>query len=192
MKYSNTNNAGLTLIETLVAISLLSVAIMAPMSLTTQSLSSAYYARDQMTAFHLAQEAIESVRAVRDENILSNEPDLLAGIPAGGVPFIIDTRDNEMTECNQGSPAQCPFMRVPSVPNDPTFFAYRDISSSEDIYTTPLGWTDTRFRRTIRAEMLAGTNDEMRVTVVVSWQTGAFQVRSVTMYANLYRWIDTI
>ena len=58
---------GFTLIETLVAVSLLAVVIVAPMSLTTQSLSSAYYARDQMTAFHLAQEAIESVRSVRDE-----------------------------------------------------------------------------------------------------------------------------
>ena len=91
--------SGFTLIETLVAISLLAVAIVAPMSLTTQSLSSAYYARDQMTAFHLAQEAIESVRSVRDENILANEADLLAGIPAGGEPVVIDTRDNEMTVC---------------------------------------------------------------------------------------------
>lgn len=190
MKYSS--SSGLTLIETLVAVSLLTVAIMAPMSLTTQSLSSAYYARDQMTAFHLAQEAIESVRAVRDENILKNEADLLATIPPGGVPFVIDARDGEMTVCNQGAPAQCPYMRVPSLANDPTFYAYRDVSSSEDIYTTPLGWADTRFRRTVRAEMLAGSTDEMRVTVIVSWQTGAFQVRSVTMYANLYRWIDTI
>lgn len=191
MKYTHASE-GLTLIETLVAVSLLAVAIMAPMSLTTQSLSSAYYARDQMTAFHLAQEAIESVRAVRDENILANNPDLLATIPSGGVPFIIDTRDNEMTICDQGVPAQCPFMRVPVDSDNPTFYAYRDIGSNEDIYITPSNWADTRFRRTIRAEMLPGTNDEMRVTVIVSWQTGAFQARSVTMYSNLYRWVETL
>lgn len=185
------SSPGLTLIETLVAVSLLAVAIMAPMSLTTQSLSSAYYARDQMTAFHLAQEAIESVRSVRDENILAGEADLLQGIAAGGVPFVIDTRDNEITVCDQGTPAQCPVMRVPTSQNDPTFYAYRDVSSNEDIYITPLGWADTRFRRTVRAEMLTGTNDEMRITVIVSWQTGAFQARSVTMYANLYRWVET-
>ena len=46
---------GFTLIETLVAISLLMVAIVAPMSLTARSLATAYYARDQITAFHLAQ-----------------------------------------------------------------------------------------------------------------------------------------
>lgn len=179
-----------TLIETLVAVSLLAVAIAAPMSLTTQSLSSAYYARDQMTAFHLAQEAIESVRAARDENILASEADLLQGIPAGGVPFVIDTRDNEMTICDQGSPAQCPYMRTPTSSSDPAFYAYRDVDSTEDIYTTPLGWADTRFRRTIRAEMITGTNDEMKITVVVSWQTGAFQVRTITMRENLYRWVN--
>ncbi len=184
------NAHAFTLIETLVAVSLLAVAIAAPMSLTTQSLSSAYYARDQMTAFHLAQEAIESVRAARDENILASEADLLQGIPAGGVPFIIDTRDNEMTVCNQGSPAQCPYMRTPTSSSDPAFYAYRDVDSTEDIYTTPLGWADTRFRRTIRAEMLTGTNDEMRITVIVSWQTGAFQVRTITMRENLYRWVN--
>src|SRR3989338_503600 len=63
---------GFTLIETLVAISLLTVAIVVPMSLVTKSLSTAYYARDQVTAFHLAQEAIEIVRHVRDNNILMN------------------------------------------------------------------------------------------------------------------------
>src|SRR3989344_5745503 len=64
------SSRGFTLIETLVAVTLLSVAITAPMSLTTRSLAAAYYARDQITAFHLAQEAIESVRHARDHNIL--------------------------------------------------------------------------------------------------------------------------
>src|SRR3989338_11299272 len=39
---------GFTLIETMVAIALLTISIVAPMSLTTQSLASAYYARDQI------------------------------------------------------------------------------------------------------------------------------------------------
>ncbi len=189
---ATSSSRAFTLIETLVAISLLAVAIVAPMSLTTQSLSSAYYARDQMTAFHLAQEAIESVRAVRDENILAGQADLLAGIPQDNIPFVIDSRDNEMTICNQGDPVQCPYLRMPTSQNDPTFYAYRDVNSTEDIYLTPTGWTDTRFRRTIRAEILTGTTDEMRVTVVVSWQTGKYQIRTITMRENLYRWVDNL
>ena len=63
---------GFTLLETLVAITLLTIAIVAPMSLTTQALGSAYYARDQITASYLAQEGLEAVRSVRDANIISN------------------------------------------------------------------------------------------------------------------------
>ena len=63
-------NSGFTLIETLVAISLLSVSIVAPMALASQSLAAAYYARDQITAYHLAQEAIEAMRSIRDRQIL--------------------------------------------------------------------------------------------------------------------------
>src|SRR3989344_4356012 len=70
--YELRTSRGFTLIETLVAVSFLTVAIVAPMTLTTKSLSTAYYARDQITSFHLAQEAIETVRHVRDGNILSN------------------------------------------------------------------------------------------------------------------------
>jgi type II secretion system protein I len=187
-----TKTGGFTLIETLVAVTILAVAIVAPMSLATQSLSAAYYARDQMIAFHLAQEAIETVRAVRDENILTSEADLLAGIPAGGTPFVVDSRDNEIVICNQGSPAQCPVLRIPESINDPIFYAYRDVGSTEDIYITPLGWVDTRFRRTIQAELLAGSTDEIKVTVTVSWQTGSYQQRSVTIRTNLYRWIDSL
>jgi prepilin-type N-terminal cleavage/methylation domain-containing protein len=187
------SSSGFTLIETLIAITLLATSIVAPMSLTTQSLSSAYYARDQMTAFHLAQEAIESVRSVRDANILNNEADLLEGIPQN-VPFVIDSRDNEMTVCDEGTPAQCPPLRIPSESSEDLFYAYRDVDSIENIYSTPApsGWTNTRFRRTILAEPVPDTNgDEIRLTVIVSWQTGAFQVRTITMYENLYRWIDT-
>src|SRR3989338_949042 len=64
------DSPGFTLIETLVAISLLTIAIIAPMALTAQSLATAYYARDQITAFYMAQEAIEGVRALRDGQIL--------------------------------------------------------------------------------------------------------------------------
>lgn len=187
-----TKTKGFTLIETLVAVTILAVAIVAPMSLTTQSLSAAYYARDQMIAFHLAQEAIETIRAVRDENILGGEADLLAGIPAGGTPFIVDSRDNEITVCDQGSPAQCPAMRIPESINDPIFYAYRDVDSTDDIYVTPLGWVDTRFRRTIQAELLTGSIDEIKITVTVSWQTGSYQQRNVTMRTNMYRWIDSL
>src|SRR5665213_1019796 len=75
---------GFTLVETLAAISLITIAIVAPMALTVQSLQAAYYARDQITASNLAQEGIEAIRSVRDGNILATAKgtatDLFQGI----------------------------------------------------------------------------------------------------------------
>lgn len=61
---------GFTLIETLVAISILVLALTGPLTIISQALRSAYYSRDQIVAFYLAQEAVEYIRNVRDENSL--------------------------------------------------------------------------------------------------------------------------
>ena len=173
---------GFTLIETMVAITLLTIAIVAPMSLTTQSLTAAYYARDQITAFHLAQEAVESVRHVRDHNVLLNalgtRTDLLAGIPStDGSPFTIDTRTDTMNPCEGGV---CPPLQTNLTK---TFYGYDPT------------WTDTLFTRTVRAAFLKNADgsdntDEVRVSVTVSWKTGAYQTRSFAISTNLYRWVN--
>ncbi|MEK7509496.1 MAG: hypothetical protein AAB605_02175 [Patescibacteria group bacterium] len=169
---------GMTLIETLVAVTILTVAIVSPMSLTIQSLSASYYARDQVIAFNLAQEAIESLRSIRDGNILRiayDQPDpecnpmtLLCKIPIG-VPFIIDARDNAITSCT----GECP-----------------PLQTDGDLYGYELGWGDTRFRRTVQTEFVEGTQDEIRISVTVTWQAGPRQERTFTLYENLYRWVE--
>ncbi|MCK6462370.1 MAG: type II secretion system GspH family protein [Candidatus Pacebacteria bacterium] len=62
---------GFTLIETIVAIALLSAAVAGPLTMAIKSISNASVSQDQLTAFYLAQEAIEYVRKVRDDNVLS-------------------------------------------------------------------------------------------------------------------------
>jgi type II secretory pathway pseudopilin PulG len=57
---------GLTMVETLVAISILTIAVIGPLGIIAQALHTSYYTRDQMTAHYLAQEAIEYVRNLRD------------------------------------------------------------------------------------------------------------------------------
>jgi prepilin-type N-terminal cleavage/methylation domain-containing protein len=182
--------AGFTLIETLVAISILTIAVVSPMALTAQALTTAYYARDQITAFYLAQEAIEDVRAVRDTQILiiSQNPgggDLFGSIPVenpgdNSHPFIIDSLQTDtthaITECTSGA---CPFLRTDDTK---TFYGYDP------------AWTTTRFTRTVHAQYVRnpdGTtnNDEIRVTVTVSWMSGKIS-RSFNLYENLYRWVN--
>jgi type II secretory pathway pseudopilin PulG len=59
--------SGFTLVEALVAISILMVAVTSPMMIAQKSLSTAILTKDQMTASFLAQDAIESVKNIRDE-----------------------------------------------------------------------------------------------------------------------------
>jgi len=171
-----TAGRGFTLIETMVAISLLVVSVAAPMSLAVRSLSSAFYARDQVTAFHLAQEAIESIRIVRDGNALravqGASVDLLAGIPSTqGFPFTVDTRNNAMSLCD---PAGCEPLY-----NNGEFYGHESGS----------GWEVTRFTRTVTANEVDENGDEIKVSVEVRWKSGTFQERSFTISENLYKWV---
>lgn len=63
--------AGFTILETLVAISILVLALTAPLVIVSQALKSSYFSRDQITAYYLAQEAIEYIRNKRDNQGLN-------------------------------------------------------------------------------------------------------------------------
>jgi type II secretory pathway pseudopilin PulG len=61
-----------TLVETLVAVTVLLLSIAAPLSIAAKALFSAYYSRDQITAYYLAEEAIEYVKNSRDVTFLND------------------------------------------------------------------------------------------------------------------------
>lgn len=188
----NEKTRAFTLIETLVAVSLLTIAITAPMSLVSKSLSTAYYARDQITAFHLAQEAIEAARHLRDHNVLriaqgETSVDLLADIPVGK-RFIVDTlNDRIWTEDEWGA---CPGTDAPILKSDGTFYGHGDSPCDPD----ESGWTPTPFKRYVQASVVSEDDNvpqEIRISVTVSWQPNAFQVpREIIISENLYRWVS--
>ena len=173
---------GFTLIETLVAISLLTVSIVAPMALTSQSLAAAYYSRDQITAYHLAQEAIEAMRSLRDAQILQ----IALGVGGSSIdifdptiipidePFRIDARQLdpalEIVTCTEDGGTCLPLQ------TDGTLYGYDP------------SWATTHFTRTVRVSSIG--SDEFRVTVTITWKTGAFQIRTFNISENMYRWIN--
>lgn len=175
--------AGFTLIETLVAVSLLSISIVAPMSLTAQSLATAIYARDQITAFNLAQEGLEAVRAVRDGQILeiSQNADASAIDLFGPIPidkdFTIDSREANP----QKAMTDCPNTGCPSLQTDGTLYGYDDDTQN---------WPTTYFKRTLRVHYVGASNDEIRVTVTVTWPQPNGQTRTFLIFDNLYRWVN--
>jgi len=67
MKKHLTIESGYTLVEVLVAISILLIALIGPITISFKSLQSSVYAREQATAQFLAQEGIEMVKAIRND-----------------------------------------------------------------------------------------------------------------------------
>jgi type II secretory pathway pseudopilin PulG len=185
--------AGFTLVETLAAITLIMVAIVAPMGLTVQSLSVAYYARDQITASNLAQEGIEIVRSMRDANVLSTSEgtpfNIFYGIPIGTsqyqAPFEVDgTQTNSsfiIISCG-GSPCG-------TLLTNGQLYGYNHGGNP--------GYSASNFTRSLYAcyvQSGGGCNntasDEVRLVVVVSWQTAAYRSQQITLTENLFNWVN--
>lgn len=170
---------GFTLIETFVAITILTIAIVAPMSLVARSLSISYYVRDEITASYLAQEGIEVVRNVRDSNLIDylkngDGVDQMAGIPIG-TEFLVDSGLSSL------DPFQNCSGLCPPISYNGEFYGYNDGIGN---------WVPTKFTRTVVAEYADDANDDLEVRVTVTWQTGGFQVRTVTLVEHIYRWIQ--
>ena len=177
--------AGFTLVETLAAILLISVAIVAPMGLTVQSIQGAFYARDQITASNLAQEGIEAVRSVRDANVIS--------IALG----------NATTKLFDGIPTTHPFrvdgtqiMPANIIPNDSCDGGCQALATNGTLYGYPsdTGFTKpTIFTRTMTASVVwsdgSGVAQEIQVTSTVTWKTAAYKKNTITLTENLYNWI---
>ena len=120
---------GFTLIETMVAIALLMVALIAPMSLAAQSLTAAYYSRDQITAFYLAQEGIEIVRSVRDANIIAiaegnTTLDPFTGIPYGTSASVAQLFTVDALQVNSGALDTCESGGCPPLQTNGSVYGY--------------------------------------------------------------------
>ncbi len=198
-KKFNIKNKGFTLVETLVAIAILSLAITGPMVIAQKGVSSSIYARDEVTAFYLAQEAVEYVRNVRDTNrIAGYGSDWLSEftaancIDAGGgqrcqingiEDFDVPSRESEaISECNtlpqQSGVDTCQPISFDSTKN---LYGYSEVDTSGDT------WTPTEYTRTVDIKKEPSNSNEAVVTVSVSWQTNIFTpIESFTVSEHIF------
>ncbi len=66
------NKKGFTIIEALVAVTILMISIVGPLTIAQKSLMASIYARDQVTASFLAQDIIEKIKNDKSNALLSN------------------------------------------------------------------------------------------------------------------------
>jgi len=170
-----TTNNGFTIVESLVAIAILVLAIMATASAIQTGISSYIFSKDQIIAFYLAQEGFEQIRNIRDENRLENQP-WLTGISASsgdpcyfGNTCIIDPVVSSIpTRCS--APGSCPVLRQDTSSG---FFGYN------------LSWPVTIFTREITLSPINA--NEISILVTISWSKGIIN-RQFSARENILNW----
>lgn len=172
---------GFTLIETLVAVLLLTTAIGGPLTLASRGLMVALLSKDQIVAFNLAQDAVEHIRFVRDSNTLSGA-DWLAGLGNcisvdGTTACYFDSLLNSPASPQTCADATCSAQRL-----------YFDETNRYYNYTTTN--TLTIFTRvvTIRHDSGGASPGEAVVTVTVYWAGTGTLARNVVLRESLFNW----
>lgn len=148
-----------TLIETLIAITIITIAIVGPMTAASRAIVAAQSARDQLTASYLAQEGVEYVRAIRDDAYL-------AGYLLGDTTNVWDnfTSSGDLGDCLLAGCALGALVHTDSVLTTTVLTPCSEDGCPRAPIT--LGGTGTEFTRTIHLDVSAS---DARVTSEVSW-----------------------
>jgi len=170
------NQAGFTILETMVAVFILVLSVTGPMVFASSSLRSAFLARDQITAFYLAQDVIETIKNIRDENGINERDwltniDVCAGTAGAACTLKVDTtEDNPVAEECDGDICE-PLSRDAN--------GRFDYGSAED----------SRFTRTTYVQEIV-ENQEARVIVEVKWQSNVrIGTTRILVQENIMNWI---
>lgn len=178
---------GFTLIETLVAVMILTMGVAGPLSIASKGLQIALVAKDETTAYYLAQDAVEYVRFARDSNRLAspssnwlsgsggNSTDLSPCISSDGSALCyldsLDLNPARPTACS----GTCPQLYFNASNH---YFTY----SSASTMLTP-------FTRTISIKTPVGSNaSEASMTVTVTWTDLPGITHKVSVAEDLYNW----
>lgn len=176
---------GFTLVETLVAITILMLAMMGPFQAVQKGLLSSYVARDELIAASLAEEGLEFIRSRRDANYLYNlahpatprswmygmngtsgAPNCFGASGCRVDPTILPT--GTIANCS----GACPVLRL--------------TTSNVYTHTNPVGSIPTRFTRTVQFTNVSAT--EVKVTVTMSWSTNKIPF-TVQVTDTLHDWL---
>ena len=167
MKLFNFKKKGFSLVELLVAISILSIAILATFTAVQGSFRSNLFAEDQIIASYLGQEAIEFVRNIRDENGIKNTKAIESG---GTYPWLSGIAQISTDPCYPGKfcTIDSPLKLLASCNSNASSCQVLRFDTNTGLYGYTAGWSATKYKRSISFTRISA--NEVRVNVDVSWQ----------------------
>lgn len=180
----NHHNKGFTLIEALVAITILILGVTGALTAASQGIASATYTKEDVIAFNLAQEGVEMIRNMRDGNGISGA-NWLTGIANAGDPCELGTSSCTVdVNAPVGSPflVGCPdFGACPVLKEDPATGAFG--------YNP--AWPDSPYTREIIISRGVGNQlvvgREVSIKVIITWMHGDAS-RSFAVQENILNW----
>ncbi len=173
---NNFSQKGFSLVETLIAITVLTISITAPLVLASEGIKSTELAKEQIVAFYLAQDAIEYVKNVRDENKLSGDNQLVGlsscdveNDPENESGCTIDTTNDNISNCS----GTC----------SPILF-----DSSKNIYNHSSG-SSSKFTREVKVWYEENSNVNFAfVEVLITWDSLLSQDNEYKIRSYLTNW----
>lgn len=172
-KWTNINRikkkeGGFTLIETLVALTVLIMALVGPLTLSQQGISASRSSQNQIIAFYLAQESMEYIINKRDSNILGGLG-WLNGLDYCRTDLnidgcLIDVLNNIIEVCS----GEC-----------------RKIQYNAATGYNHSSGNDTNFIRTVKITPVITNPDEVLVQVEIKWLVGS-NTKSFTLQEHIF------
>ncbi len=191
---------GFSLVEVLVAITILLLVIVGPMQIIARSINSTNFATEQVNAWFLAQEGLELAQKGRDDLVLQNFRFQIN--PPGGEDTPMSQFLSTYASC-MGVNGACGLnindgLTVPTVVNCSLIDNCRlhlttSANTARSSYQhSALGNTPSPFTRVIKMERIPATGKvrEIKVTSTVTWRTGSLissqKVEAITYLFNVY------
>jgi type II secretory pathway pseudopilin PulG len=177
MTNTRRQQGGFTIVETLVAITILMIAVVGPLTIVSKALTAALDANNQMVASNLAQETMELIKNQKDQNVAASAT-WLSGISSVATPCT-SSDPTQTTTCDMqvttGSPDAytyetcgastkgCQLYKNPSIPT-----VYTHDSSGSNI---PTPFTRYYYLNPVTGDPTM--SEQVLVRVVVTWNSGS-------------------
>lgn len=193
-------NRGFTLVETIVAVFVLTISLAALLNLISVSLDSFKYSRDEVTANYLIQEAVDSIRNNRDSTVFLNTDQTTGGWTAFLNYYGYNNGTGTGNTCFPGNPGGCIIdplgeqqNRITVGPSGcnvicPALIFNDNSTNAGAFYSYTSGGLPSGFVRIITmsvATTSVNPTDELDVTVKVSWANNS---HSRTLKYSLLNW----